>query len=62
MQEATVALHATSDQAKIASLTRLRDQAQAEVELTKRRIAQMEIKAPIAGIPVLRPQLQPGLE
>jgi HlyD family secretion protein len=51
-QEATGALHASSDQAKIASLTRLRDQAKGEVELTKSRIAQMEIKAPITGIPV----------
>lgn len=51
-QMAAVALHASSDQAKVASLTRLRDQAKAEVELTKSRIAQMEIKAPITGIPV----------
>jgi len=51
-QEATVALHAASDQAKIASLTRLRDQARSDVEITKRRIGEMEIKAPITGIPV----------
>jgi HlyD family secretion protein len=51
-QEATVALHAASDQAKIASLTRLRDQAKSDVELTQRRIGEMEIKAPITGIPV----------
>jgi multidrug efflux pump subunit AcrA (membrane-fusion protein) len=50
-QEAAVALHAASDKAKIASLTRLRDQANADVELMKSRIAQMEIKAPITGIP-----------
>ena len=60
VQEATVALHATSDQAKIASLTRLRDQAKAEVELTQQRIAQMEIKAPIAGIPVYAPNYSQG--
>ena len=52
MEEATVALHAASDKSKIASLTRLRDQAQADVDLTKSRIAQMEIKAPIAGFVV----------
>ena len=52
VQEATVALHAASDKSKIASLTRLRDQAQADVDLTKSRIAQMEIKAPIAGFVV----------
>jgi multidrug efflux pump subunit AcrA (membrane-fusion protein) len=52
VQEATVALHAASDKSKIASLTRLRDQAQADVNLTKSRIAQMEIKAPFAGFVV----------
>jgi HlyD family secretion protein len=60
VQEATVALHATSDQAKIASLTRVRDQAKGEVELTQRRISQMEIKAPIAGIPVYAPNYSQG--
>jgi HlyD family secretion protein len=49
VQEATVALHATSDKSKIASLTRLRDQASAEVDLTKTRISQMEIKTPLPG-------------
>jgi len=50
VQEATVNLHATSDKAKIASLTRQRDQAQAEVDLTKHRLAQMELKAPLSGV------------
>ena len=50
VQEATVALHAASDKSKIASLTRVRDQAQADVDLTKARIAQMEVKSPIAGM------------
>jgi len=59
-QEATVALHSASDQAKIASLTRLRDQAKGDVELTRNRIAQMEIKAPITGIPVYSPNYQQG--
>jgi HlyD family secretion protein len=49
VQEATVALHAASDRSKIASLTRLREQAAADVDLTKSRIAQMEIKAPLSG-------------
>jgi HlyD family secretion protein len=49
MQEATVNLHSASDIAKRASLTRQRDQAQADVDLTKQRIGQMEIKAPITG-------------
>ena len=50
VQEATVALHAASDKSRIASLTRVRDQAQADVDLTKSRIAQMELKSPISGI------------
>jgi len=50
VQEATVNLHETSGKAKIASLTRQRDQAQAEVDLTKHRLSQMELKAPLAGV------------
>jgi multidrug efflux pump subunit AcrA (membrane-fusion protein) len=49
VQEATVNLHAASDKSKIASLTRLRDQAAGDVDLTKSRIAQMELKAPLPG-------------
>ena len=60
VQEATVDLHAASDKAKLAGLTRARDQAQAEVELMQRRIAQMELKAPIAGIPVYSPNYSQG--
>jgi RND family efflux transporter MFP subunit len=60
VQEATVELHAASDKAKIAGLTRARDQAKADVELMERRIAQMEIKAPIAGIPVYSPNYSQG--
>jgi RND family efflux transporter MFP subunit len=50
VQEATVDLHQTSDKSKIASITRQREQAQSDVQITKDRIGQMEIKAPIAGI------------
>jgi HlyD family secretion protein len=50
VQGATVKLHEASDKAKTASLTRLRDQAQAEVDLTKHRLAQMEIPAPSDGV------------
>ena len=59
-QQATVALHAASDKSKIASLTRLRDQAQGDVDVTQHRIAQMEIKAPIAGIPNYAPNYSQG--
>jgi multidrug efflux pump subunit AcrA (membrane-fusion protein) len=60
VQEATVALHATSDKSKMASLTRLRDQAAADVDLTKSRIAQMEIKAPLPGFLVFAPNYSQG--
>jgi HlyD family secretion protein len=50
VQEATVALHEASDKAKIASITRQKEQAQSDVEITKSRIAQMELKAPISGV------------
>ena len=50
VQESTVKLHEASATARIASLTRLRNQAQAEVTLVKRRIGQMEIKAPLDGV------------
>jgi multidrug efflux pump subunit AcrA (membrane-fusion protein) len=50
VMEASAKLHAASDAAKIASLTRLRDRAQADVDLYKHRLAQMELKAPSNGI------------
>ena len=59
-QSATVDLHAASDRSKIASATRLRDQAQADVALTKSRIAQMEIKAPLAGYLTYSPNYSQG--
>lgn len=49
-EEATIALHRAADQSKMASLSRLRDQAQADVDLAQARIAQMEIKAPSSGL------------
>jgi len=60
VEEATVALHAASDRSKIASQTRLRDQAAADVELTKSRIAQMQIKAPLAGFLTFAPNYSQG--
>ncbi|HUB77654.1 MAG TPA: HlyD family efflux transporter periplasmic adaptor subunit [Bryobacteraceae bacterium] len=49
-EEAKVDLDRAADQSKLASLTRLRDQAKADVDLAKSRIAQMEIKAPGTGL------------
>jgi HlyD family secretion protein len=60
VQDATVALHATADKSRLASLTRVRDQAQAEVDLTKSRIGQMELKAPIDGILVFESNYSQG--
>lgn len=53
VQEATGEMHAASDGAKIASAQRLRDKAQAEVDLTKDRLARMVITAPLNGLVVL---------
>lgn len=58
--EATMALHATADKSKIASLTRQRDTAQADVDITKARLAQMEIKAPLTGFVVFTPNYNQG--
>ena len=50
VQQATVDLHAASDKAKIASITRQRDQAQSDVEVTKQRLERMEVKSPGDGV------------
>jgi HlyD family secretion protein len=60
VQEATVELHAISDKSRMASLTRQRDQAQADVDITKSRIGQMELKAPIGGILVFESNYAQG--
>ena len=52
VQEAAMASHAASNASRMASLTRQRDQAKADVELTKRRMSQMEIVAPLGGVVV----------
>ncbi len=50
VEQATVDLHKASDEARIASVTRQRDKAQAEVDLAKERLAQMEMRAPLNGV------------
>jgi len=54
VQEATVDQHAASDRSKMASVTRQRDQAQAEVDVTRERLTQMEVKAPLTGVVVFQ--------
>jgi hypothetical protein len=60
VQQAATALHATSDEAKIASLTRLRDEAQREVDLTNHRLSLMEVKSPLNGIVSYLPNYTQG--
>lgn len=50
VQLSATELHKKSDEAKIASLSRLRDQAQAEVDLTKHRLSLLEVKSPLNGV------------
>ncbi len=50
VQEATIALHQASDDAKIASQQRLRDEAKAQVDLTQSQLALMQLKSPIDGV------------
>lgn len=60
VQEATVALHAASNKSKIASLTRQQNKAQSDVDVTKARLAQMEIKAPLTGFVIFVPNYFQG--
>jgi HlyD family secretion protein len=50
VQLATIELHKKSDEAKIASLKRLRDAAQTQVDLTQHRLSLMELKSPTDGV------------
>ncbi len=50
VQDATDELHKKSDEAKIASQRRLRDEAKAEVDRTERRLAAMVLKSPLNGV------------
>ncbi len=50
VKKAAMEFNAASAQSKIASTQSQRDKAQAEVELTRHRIEQTEVKAPAAGV------------
>lgn len=58
--KASADLHKKSDESKIASLTRQRDKAQQDIDVTKRRLGQMEIKAPLGGVIVYFPNQSQG--
>ena len=60
VQQATTVLHRKSDEAKTASLARLRDEATAEVELTKGRLAMMDVHSPIDGVITYLPNYSQG--
>lgn len=53
-------LHAASDDAKTSSLTRLRDHAEADVDLTKERLSKMDLPAPSDGMIVYLPNFSQG--
>jgi len=59
-QEASMALNKASNEAKIASLTRQRDKARDEVNLTQERLSKMELHAPIEGIIVYHANFSQG--
>ncbi len=60
VQEATAELHAASDQAKVASLRRVRDKAANEVAITKERLTKMEVKVPREGMIIFLPNYSQG--
>ena len=60
VQHASVALNKASDEAKIAALKRARDKANDEVELTRYRLEQMEVRAPSSGVFHLLPNYSQG--
>jgi len=49
VEQATVALHVKQNEAKIASATRLRDQQQQEIDITRDQLSKMEIHTPLKG-------------
>ncbi|HEY6393141.1 MAG TPA: HlyD family efflux transporter periplasmic adaptor subunit [Bryobacteraceae bacterium] len=60
VKEANMHLHAAANDSKTASMTRLRDHAQSDVDLTKRRLDQMEITSPLTGLIIYMPNYSQG--
>jgi HlyD family secretion protein len=50
VEKATIELHKKSDEAKLASLTRLRDQEQNELDIANHQVELMEVKSPRNGV------------
>lgn len=59
-QQATNDMHTAASKARIASLERVKSQAEAEVAITKRRLEKMEVKAPLSGVIVYMPNYSQG--
>lgn len=53
VEQATIGAHQASNAAKIASATRLRDKAQADLDLTESQLKQMVIASPVGGVVTL---------
>jgi len=60
VEQANVQLGRVSNEAKVASLTRARDKAREEVELTRYRLSQMELSAPLEGMVNYLPNYSQG--
>jgi len=60
IQQANVQLNAAADRAKVASLARAREKAKDELELTRYRLSQMELTAPISGVINFMPNYSQG--
>lgn len=60
VEEATINLHEKSDSSKIASLTRQRDKAQQDIDVTNERLAKMEVHAPLDGVIVYQSNYSQG--
>ena len=60
VERANVNLNRVSNEAKVASLQRARDKAKDDVELTRYRLEQMEVRAPSSGVFHLLPNYSQG--
>jgi HlyD family secretion protein len=60
VRQASSELHKSSDSAKMASQSRLRDEAQAEVGRTQSRLGRMELSTPVGGLITYLPNRSQG--
>jgi multidrug efflux pump subunit AcrA (membrane-fusion protein) len=60
VQKSTVELNEASNRSKIASLTRVRDKAKDEMEVTQYRLDRMELRSPLTGVVNILPNYSQG--